>query len=381
MKAVVCGAGIAGLSLAHELATRGDEVVLLERSPRPREQGYMMDFFGPGYDAAEQMGVLPAILDVSYDIDEASFVDSHGRSRARLPYERFRRAVGGRLCSLMRPDLEQVLREALPSSVDLRFGAEVTACTDRGPDVEVCTADGAVLAADVLIGADGIHSGVRRLAFGDDSNALRYLGFHTAAFVFDDARIREACAGRFALTDTIGRQMGFYALRDGRVAAFGVHRTPDPGLPDDTRTAVREAYRSLEWVVPEALAQCPPSEEIYYDQVAQVVMPAWSAGRIALVGDACHAVSLLAGQGASLAVAGARALAAQLHSGAPMVQALAAYERQWRPVAEDRQASGRATARWFLPRTHAELWVRRAALRMAGLPLVNRALGAFLSGS
>ena len=380
MKAVVCGAGIAGLSLAHELATRGDEVVLLERSPGPREQGYMMDFFGPGYDAAEQMGMLPAILDVSYDIGEASFVDSQGRSRARLPYDRFRRAVGGRLCSLMRPDLEQVLREALPSSVEVRFGAEVTDCVDRGPDVEVRTSDGAVLSADVLVGADGIHSRVRRFTFGADSDALRYLGFHTAAFVFDDARIRAACAGRFALTDTIGRQMGFYALRDGRVAAFGVHRTPDPGLPDDARTAVREAYRSLEWVVPEALAQCPPSEEIYYDQVAQVVMSAWSAGRIALVGDACHAVSLLAGQGASLAVAGARVLAAQLHSGVPIAPALAAYERQWRPVAEDRQASGRAAARWFLPRTHAELWVRRAALKVAALPVVNRALGAFLSG-
>ena len=380
MKAVVCGAGIAGLSLAHELATRGDEVVLLERSPGPREQGYMMDFFGPGYDAAEQMGMLPAILDVSYDIGEASFVDSQGRSRARLPYDRFRRAVGGRLCSLMRPDLEQVLREALPSSVEVRFGAEVTDCVDRGPDVEVRTSDGAVLSADVLVGADGIHSRVRRFTFGADSDALRYLGFHTAAFVFDDARIRAACAGRFALTDTIGRQMGFYALRDGRVAAFGVHRTPDPGLPDDARTAVREAYRSLEWVVPEALAQCPPSEEIYYDQVAQVVMPAWSAGRIALIGDACHAVSLLAGQGASLAVAGARVLAAQLHSGVPIAPALAAYERQWRPVAEDRQASGRAAARWFLPRTHAELWVRRAALKVAALPVVNRALGAFLSG-
>lgn len=380
MKAVVCGAGIAGLSLAHELATRGDEVVLLERSPGPREQGYMMDFFGPGYDAAEQMGVLPAILDVSYDIGEASFVDSRGRSRARLPYDRFRRAVGGRLCSLMRPDLEQVLREALPSSVHLRFGADVTACVDRGPDVEVRTADGAAVTADLLVGADGIHSTVRRLAFAGHLNPLRYLGFHTCAFVFDDARIRAACAGRFALTDTVGRQMGFYALRDGRVAAFGVHRTPDPRLPGDTRAAVREAYRTLEWVVPEALAHCPPSDQIYYDQVAQVVMPAWSAGRVVLIGDACHAVSLLAGQGASLAVAGARALATQLHSGAPIAQALAAYERQWRPVAEDKQASGRATARWFLPRTHVELWVRRAALKVAALPVVTRALGSFLGG-
>lgn len=377
----MCGAGIAGLTLAHQLANRGDQVVLLERSPEPRKQGYMMDFFGPGYDAAERMGLLPAILDVAYDIDEASLVDDRGRSRARLPYDRLRRAVGGRLCSLMRPDLETVLREALPATVDLRFGAEVIGAADRGDQVRVALAGGATLEAELLVGADGIHSTVRRLAFGDEPDHLRYLGFHTSAFVFDDERIRAACAGRFVLTDSVRRQMGFYALRDGTVAAFGVHRTPDAALPDDARGAVRDAYRDLGWVVPDALAHCPPSDQIYYDQVAQIEMPSWSTGRIVLVGDACQAVSLLAGQGASLAVAGAEALAAHLHSGVTVVQAIRDYERQWRPVAEQKQAAGRATARWFLPRTHAALWVRRAALKLADVPVVSRALGSFFGGN
>lgn len=381
MRTVICGAGIAGLGLAHQLANHGEDVVLLERSPGPRQQGYMMDFFGPGYDAAADMGLLPAILEAAYDIGEASFVDADGRSRARLPYDRFRQAVGGRLCSLMRPDLERVLRQALPSSVDLRFGTQVADVVDQGSAVLVSLADGSTLRADLLVGADGIHSTVRRLTFGEESKFLRYLGFHTSAFLFEDARIRAACAGRFALTDTVDRQMGFYPLRDGRVAAFGVHRTPNPVLPMDARDAVCDAYRGLGWVVPEALALCPPSDQIYYDQVAQVELPSWSTGRVVLVGDACYAVSLLAGQGASLAVAGAKALAGQLRCAESIEEAVTGYERQWRPVVEQKQKSGRATARWFLPHTRPELWMRRAALRLARVPVVNRALGSLLSGS
>lgn len=254
MKVIVVGAGMAGLSLANRVSTLGGEVVLLERATGPRAQGYMMDFFGPGYDAIEAMGLLPAVEDVAYHIAEATFVDEHGRRRAGV---RPRQFANGPLLNLMRPDLERVLREHLPPEVDLRFGTGPTAVTDHNDGVRVTLADGTRLDADMLVGADGIHSTVRHLVFGREAEFLRYLGFHTAAFCFDAPEVEAIVRDRACLTDTVGRQMGFYSLRDGRVAAFGVHRTADPTLPEDLRTAVRDAFAGLGWVAPRALDRCP----------------------------------------------------------------------------------------------------------------------------
>ncbi|WHT16545.1 FAD-dependent monooxygenase [Crossiella sp. CA-258035] len=380
MRVVVCGAGIAGLALANQLARLGAEVVLLERASGPRTQGYMIDFFGAGYDAVERMGLLPAIEQVAYLVEEAALFDERGRRRAGVQYRQFARSLGGRLLCVMRPDLERVLREQLPSTVDLRFGAALTGVVDRGDGVLVTLADGTELAADLLVGADGIHSAVRGLVFGEERKFLRYLGFHTAAFQFEAPELHAALRGRFNLTDTMGRQLGLYALRDNRIAAFTVHRAPDPVLPKDVRAALRENYGGLGWLAPTALEKCPPAAEIYYDQVAQVELPSWHRGRVVLVGDAGYAVSLLAGQGASLGIAGAYLLAHQLDRAPTVEDALAAYERRWRPVAEEKQQVARAGARWFLPESPTRLRLRRLALRASRLPLVDRVVGQTLAG-
>lgn len=379
MKVVVCGAGITGLALANKLARDGVEVVVLERAPAPREQGYMIDFFGPGFDAAEEMGLLPGIRELGYRIEEASLLDARGRRRAAIRYSAFARTMQDRLCGIMRPDLERALREQLPPGVDLRFGAEVTAVDDLGDHVRVA-AGGRVVEADVAVGADGVHSVVRRLVFGEDESFLRYMGFHTAAFVLADPGIAAAVRGRFCLTDSIGRQMGFYGLRDGRVAAFAVHRTADRRLPEDPRAALRQEYRSLGWLVPRALQQCPPAEAVYYDHVVQTAMPRWSSGRVVLVGDACYAVSLLAGQGASLGVAGAWVLGEQLVRAASPGAAFTRYEHLLRPVITEKQDVARRSARWFLPANRAQLLARRAVLRLARLPLLDRRVATALAG-
>lgn len=231
MKVAICGAGIAGLTLAERLSRLGADVVVLERAPGPREQGYLIDFFGAGYDAAEVIGVLPAIQDAAYRIDEASLIDGNGCRRAALPYRHITAALDGRLCSIMRPDLEKALRDNLPDDVDLRFGAAVSAVSNRDDGVTVTLHDGEEIHADLLVGADGIHSTVRALVFGAESQYLRYLGFHTAAFVFDAPDVQQAAGDRVVLTDTIDRQLGCYGLRDGRVAAFALHRTPTSNCP------------------------------------------------------------------------------------------------------------------------------------------------------
>lgn len=377
MRIVVCGAGISGLSLAHRLSALGIEVVLLERAPGPRTQGYMIDFFGPGYDAIRAMGLLEAVEEVAYQIAEVSFVDERGRHRAGIRPDQ---VADGPLLNLMRPDLEAVLHKSLPPEVDLRFGANVEAVTDHGDGVTATLADGTALEADLLVGADGIHSTVRRHVFGPERDFLRYLGFHTAAFGFESPRIRAELQGRACLTDTVGSMMGFYGLDGDRVAAFAVHRTPDPELPPDPRSAIVERYGGLGWIVPEVLRACPPSSSIYYDQVAQIVLPRWSKGRVVLVGDAAYAVSLLAGQGASLGIAGAYVLAEQLATVEQIPAALDRYEQQWRPVAEGKQRTGRGAAGWFLPPSKAHLRLRRATLRLARLPGAQRLLAKTLGG-
>jgi len=380
MKAVICGAGIAGLALAQRLGTMGWDIVVLEKAPGPRAQGYMIDFFGAGYDAAEAMGILPRLEQLGHHVDEATYVDGTGRRRVGFSYAALARAARGGLVSIMRPDLERVLREQLPARVDLRFATSVRHVASLPGGVRLSLTDGSRLDADLLAGADGIHSKVRELVFGDERRWLRFLGFHTAAFSFDDPEVHAEVQGRFCLTDTVGRLVGVYGFGDGRVGAFTVHRTGVPALPADAQAAVRRVYGSLGWIVPRVLAACPPSADVYYDQVAQIVMPRWSQGRVTLVGDACQAVSLLAGQGASLGIGGAYVLAEQLALAGSIEAGLDRYECMWHPVIRYKQRVARIMANWFLPESLLRLRARRLALRLACLPGLDQYVATSLVG-
>ncbi|GAA4283681.1 FAD-dependent monooxygenase [Brevibacterium daeguense] len=375
---VICGAGIAGLSLAHELVRHRWDVTIVERAPGPREQGYMMDFFGPGYVAAERMGILDRLRELSYDVKALAYVDHRGRTRAGLSYAKFSQALDGRLLSIMRPDLERALRAAVGSGADIRYGRTVSGFSEEGDGVAVELDDGSRRHVDLLVGADGIHSRIRSLLLG--TNQLRYLGLHTAAFIFSDPAVHAALGSRFVMTDTVDRVIGLYGLREGRVAAFAAHTSAEQALPDDPRAALLDRYAGLGWVIPHALEQCPPNDELYYDQVAQVELPRWHRGHVALLGDSCQAVSLLAGQGASLAVAGAHLLAGHLASAPSVPVALARYERQWRPVVTARQEASRRGAEWFLPLSQARRRQRLLMLRLMNLPGLNRLLAGGLVG-
>ena len=368
MRAVVCGAGIAGLALAGCLGRQGWDVVVLERAPRPREQGYMMDFFGPGWDAAEAMGVLPGVLELGYRVERLSYVDDHGRDRAGLPFARFAHALDGHLVSVMRPDLERVLREHARGVAELRFGRRVVGVRQQPGGAGAVLDDGTVLHADLVVGADGVHSAVRRTAFGPEERFRRWLGLHTAAFVVEDPEAYRQVGNRFCLTDSIDRAMGFYGLRDGRLAVFAVHRAAGPALPADPRETLRAVHGSLGWIAPRVLAACPGADRLYYDHVVQVEVPRWSSGRVVLLGDSGQAVSLLGGQGASLGLAGAWLLAERLARAASVEEALTGWERVWRPVVAEKQRVARSGAQWFLPSSRARRQARRLALRLAALP-------------
>jgi 2-polyprenyl-6-methoxyphenol hydroxylase-like FAD-dependent oxidoreductase len=371
MRAIVCGAGIAGLAVAGRLHRRGWEVLVLDAAPGPREQGYMIDFFGPGFQALTAMGLLPRLREAASPVDEFRYIDSRGRTTVGVDYSLFTKALGGEVVSVMRPALERMLREALPDGVGLRYGTTI----ERIDDDAVALSDGTTLAADLVVGADGIHSRVRSLVFGTERDHLRPLGMHTSAYIFRDPELHRRVRRRFVLTESLNRQMGFYGIGDDQVAVFAVHRTPDLGLPADPRRALRQEYAGLGDLADRALAHCPPPDEVYYDLVAQIDVPRWHLGRVVLIGDAAHAVSLVAGQGASLGVAGAYVLAERLGRAGTVPEGLADYERLWRPRAAGVQARARdRAADWFVPTTTAKLLLRRWGFRAMRLPGLEKIL-------
>lgn len=376
MKVIICGAGIAGLATAERMAALGADVVLLERAAGPDTRGYLIDFLGVGYEAAEAIGILPAIQDVAYTVDAATLIDERGRRKADLPYEQIAKGLEGRLCSVMRPDLERVLRDNLPADVDVRFGVTLSAVSQRDDGVTVTLGTGEELEVDLLVGADGIHSAVRSLAFGAESQYQHYLGFHCAAFVFDASDIsREADCERFVMADTIDRQVDLFFLPDGRAAVFAMFAEPDPKPPSDPRAAVRDRFADMGWLMPAVLDRCPPSEEMYYEPVVQVEMPRWSTNRVIVIGDAGAAVSPFAAHGASLAFAGAYVLAEQFRITSSVDRALDFYEKLWRWVVEEIQKSARDTGMWT-----SAAGSRRVALRFSWRSLVNRLITTSLAG-
>ena len=206
---------------------------------------------------------------------------------------------------------------------------------------------------------------------------LRPLGMRAAAFIVTEPLLNARFRNRFVLTDSINRMAGLYSLRSDEVAAFMVYRdatgAPGPQRSESPRERLRREFAGLGHAVDRLLELCP--EHPYDDVVAQIVMPGWQRGRTVLVGDACGAVSLLAGQGGSLAIAGAALLGDVLGpvaSPGGISPALAEFERRWRPVVEEAQAAGRRTASSFLPANRTQRLLRRWIIRATHLPGIDR---------
>lgn len=166
MKVLISGAGIAGPTLAFWLRKYGLAPTLVESAPALRTSGYMIDFWGFGYDIAEKMGLLPDIARIGYHTQELRVVDDGGRRLSGFGVQVFRELTGGRYVTLGRSDLSKLIYDRISGSCEVIFGNSITSLHEVDDEVHVNFEHGGERHFDLVIGADGLHSLVRKLVFG-----------------------------------------------------------------------------------------------------------------------------------------------------------------------------------------------------------------------
>ncbi len=371
MKILISGAGIAGPTLAYWLAQYGMEPTIIEQTPTLRTGGYVIDFFGAGFEIAERMGLLPELLSKGYQVQEVRVVNREGRRVAGFPAETFSRAAGGRYTSLPRGDLAASIFGSVRGKIETIFGDSITRIEQSQASVNVTFEKGSARDFDLVVGADGLHSRVRELAFGPESQFEKYLGYKVAAFDAPGYTPREELT--YLMYTEVGQQVSRFTMRGDRTMFLFIFedQSLDRGngnLPAQ-KALLRKRFGSTGWECPQILNALDASPELYFDRVSQIRMDSqpgrWTRGRVTLVGDAACCVSLLAGQGSALAMIAAYILAGELHrSQGDYALAFRRYQELFGPFVLKKQQAALRFAGYFAPRSKLSLWVRNQMMNL-----------------
>lgn len=381
---LISGAGIAGSTLAYWLSRYGFAPTIVERASGFRDGGYIMDFWGVGYDVAEKMDLLPRLRELGYRNDRVVFVDETGRERSSFGGAWLREALANRYISIQRGDLARAIFEKIRDRVPIDYNDSIARTENYGSGCMVHFQSGEQQQFDLVIGAGGLHSKVRSLMPAVRAAPPHSLGYWAAAFICDGySRWDEDTYVSFAVP---ARQISRFSLRNGRTGFLMVFARPgfDPSTANTIerqKEILLEVFDRIRWIEwPEISQRLEAAHNLYFDSVSQVAIPVWSEGRMALVGDAAYCPSLLAGEGASFAMAGAYILASELkRSGGDYATAFVLYENRFRDFIERKQRSARSFAASFAPRTSFGLFFRDVVLHLAAVPWVaNRLLRHFV---
>jgi 2-polyprenyl-6-methoxyphenol hydroxylase-like FAD-dependent oxidoreductase len=362
---LISGAGIAGSTAAYWLAKRGFQVTVVEQARGMRSSGSPVDVRGPAVEVAERMGVMAQVREADTGVHDMVFVNARGRVLSRVDMRTTWAETGD--VELPRGDLATILRQAVPDEVEFVFGDSVTALEQDAGGVTAVFASGGVRRFDVVIGADGAHSGVRALVFGPEDDFVTHLGVYVATLPLDGETGTD-----LVMYNTPGRAVAIHPA-GGRGGAAFMFRAPqiahfDRNDLDQHKRLLTAAYAGAGWRVPELLDRVSVADDLYFDAVSRVHVPTWSRGRVGLVGDAASCVSLF-GDGSSLAMTGAFTLADAL--GDDVTAGLRAYEARHRPQRAAKENSVTLATKLLIPATTVGIAVRNAAIHL--LPLITAA--------
>lgn len=374
MRVAISGAGIAGPAFAHWMLRAGHDVTLVERAPSLRTGGYVIDFWGLGYRIAQKMGIEKEIRAAGYQIEELRSVDTNGRVAARLSADPIRQATGGRYTGVARGDLAAAIYRTVENDVETIYSDSIAAISHETNCVAVTFEHAEPREFDMVVGADGLHSNVRKLVFGLESSYEHYLGCQVAACVIDGYRPRDELV--YVTHNLPGRQIGRFALDGDQTLVLFIFRSSTPAFPDDLESCkelLRNQFRDGGWECPQILEALDRVDDLYFDVVSQIRLDRWSSGRVALIGDAAACVSLLAGEGTGLAMIESYVLAGELaRANGNVGEACIAYESRLRGFLEEKQRGATRFISFFAARTDLGIWLRNQAMRAFNVGSIGR---------
>ncbi|GAB1509673.1 FAD-dependent monooxygenase [Actinophytocola sp. KF-1] len=354
MNILISGASIAGPALALELARDGHAVTVVEKAPALRTGGQAVDFKGATHRTVlDRMGILDDVLARQTGGADQVVVDADGRPVTTIPGE----FTGGDI-EIRRGDLSALLYDRTEKDCEYVFGDSITSLTDTGRGVHVTFEKAAPRTFDLVVGADGIHSMVRRLAFGPEQDYVRHLGHYYALAELD-------VPGQGLTYNEPGRMV---ALGGPKAQSFFVFAAGELSYDrydtEQQKKLLIDAYRGGGWRIPEILDAIPAASEFFLDSISRLeAMDDYAQGRVVLLGDAAYG-NTLSGFGSGLAVVGAHVLAGELRRGGHEI----AFRRYTELMRGYAKVARKATAGPFLaPRTKRGIWARNRLFRWSPL--------------
>jgi len=378
MNVLISGAGIGGLALAHWLRRHDIGVTVVERAPALRSGGQAIDIRGTARTVVDRMGILDAIRAHHTGTHGIAYVDARGRPIARMGGDDFGDS-GGVVAEIeiLRGDLVRILHDAVEAvgGAEFLFDDHIAALRDGVDGVTATFHHAPTHTFDVVVGADGVRSGVRALAFGDEREFVRDLGMYSSFFAATTSLDLDGWELMYNLpagNGVGGRVLLLYPVgRGGEVRAMFSFTSPP--LDYDRRdlaaqkALLAEVFAGAGWEIPNLISQMWRSDDLYFTRSGAVHLDSWSRGRAVLLGDAAFAGSI--GMGTSMALVGAYVLAGELARASEPTVAFRAYEEGMRDYVTRNLKRPPGSDKGFAPHTPQGIWIRNQVIRaMTKLP-------------
>jgi 2-polyprenyl-6-methoxyphenol hydroxylase-like FAD-dependent oxidoreductase len=368
MRVLISGAGPAGLTVAYWLRRCGFLPTIVERAPSLLTGGYKIDVRGTALQVLRRTGIHDAVVAASTDMQGALLVDRDGKIINEMSGDAFGHRAGEDV-EIIRGALCQILMDHI-SDAEFMFGDSVQAISQSSDCVQVGFTRNSPREFDLVIGADGLHSNVRGIVFGEESRFVRDLGLYLCVYTVPNYLNLDRLEMQYS---ELGRVAAIWSSR-GDATAKACFGFAAPSVQIDLRDRVQQqqvltdVYGGIGWEVPRLLELAPSAPDFYFDVAAQIHMTHWSQGRVVLVGDAGYCASPMSGQGTSLALIGAYVLAGELAAASGAYQtAFHQYEKELRPFVVLNQALGIKSANLMRSREvkNAFTWLLEQMMRIS----------------